>query len=400
MTLKDLTIRPATVADAVGIRDLFIESYGHDYPYGEMYDVRWLQRALADDAVLVLVAQQGARLVGTGWVFLSTGPYCDLIGEFGRLVVVPEMRRHGIGTRLFEERVALTRHILHFGFVQARTTHPFAQRISEKCNFLPVGFLPAKSQFARRESLAVMAHLFGPAHALRRPRPRLIPEILPLARAILAQFDLSTDDIMVAEDARGYHVDRTYALEEWTELRAPDLVALVRACNKPRRVYSRIPINYRVYRLQAAEATYLLAKRGEELHAALGFVYDPVGRVLRIIELIGRDEGAAGFLLDTLNWLMVHRLDVAYAETIVSAYNPTLQRTLMDHGFFPVAYYPSYVMRSVERLDAVRLAKLFVPMDERIALIPSMQGIYEIVRAGMVAAGVSFITPEQPTTPA
>jgi len=293
---------------------------------------------------------------------------------------------------LFEERVARTRFILHFGFVQARTTHPFAQRISEKCGFAPVGFLPVKSQFARRESLAVMARLFGPARALRRPRPRLVPEILPLARTALNNLDMSDDDIIVEESAQGYHVDRTYSLEEWSELRAPDLVNLVRACNKPRRVYSRIPINYRVFRLQASEAMYLLAKNGDELHGALGFVYDPIGRVLRIIELIGRNDGAAGFLLDALNWLMMTRLDVAYAEIIVSAYNPILQRTMIDHGFFPVAYYPSYVMRSVERLDAVRLAKLFVPMEERFELIASVTDIYGVVRQGMAAAGVTGLS--------
>ena len=384
--MNDLTIRQAAVEDAVGIRDIFIETYGRDYPYSEMYDVRWLQRALADDAVLVLVAEHQGRLAGTGWVFLGAGPFCDMIGEFGRLVVVPDLRRHGIGTKLFEERVALTRAILHFGFVQARTTHPFAQRISEKCGFTPVGFLPAKSQFARRESLAVMARLFGPARALRRPHPRLVPEILPLAQAALDNLDLP-DDIIVDENARGYHVDRTYSLEEWVELRSPDLVELVRACNKPRRVYSRIPINYRVFRLQSSQATYLLAKSGEELHGALGFMYDPIGRVLKIIELVGRNEGAAGFLLDALNWLMTTRLDVAYAEIIVSAYNSAMQRTMIDHGFFPVAYYPSYVLRSVQRLDAVRLAKLFVPLEERFELTPSVEAIYGVVRQGMEAAG-------------
>ena len=387
--MNDLRIRKAVVADAVAVRDIFIETYGHDYPYSEMYDVRWLQRALADDAVLVLVAEHRGRLVGTGWVFLNTGAYCDLIGEFGRLVVTPDMRQHGIGTRLFEERVELTSRILHFGFVQARTTHPFAQRISEKCGFLPAGFLPVKSQFARRESLAVLARLFGPARALRRPRPRLIPQVLPLARAVLDAFGLPADEIEVVDDAAPYQVDRTYALEEWTELRAPDLVDLVRQCNKPRRVYSRIPINYRVYRLQADRATYLLAKRGEELHAALGFVFDPVGRVLRIIEIIGREDGAVGFLLDTLGRLMRQRLDVAYAEAVISAYNPSLQRALAEHGFFPVAYYPAYVLRSVERLDAVRMARLFVPMDERFVLTDAVREMYRIVRRSMVEAGVS-----------
>ncbi|HID33369.1 MAG TPA: GNAT family N-acetyltransferase [Anaerolineae bacterium] len=384
--MKHLIIRQATVADAVGIRDIFIETYGRDYPYSEMYDVRWLQRALADDAMLVLVAELRGRLVGTGWVFLGSGPFCDLIGEFGRLVVTPDMRRHGIGTRLFEARVTLTQPILHFGFVQARTVHPFAQRISEKCGFAPVGFLPSKSQFARRESLAVMVRLFGPARTLRRPRPRLTPEILPLARAALRNLHLSEDDIIVERETKGYHVDRAYSLEEWSEMRLPDLVELARDCNKPRRVYSRIPINYRIFRLHAAEAIYLLAKQGDALHGALGFVYDPGGRVLRIIELIGRNDGVIGFLLEMLNRFMAERLDVAYAEIIVSAYNPVLQRTMLDHGFFPVAYYPAYVMRSVERLDAVRLAKLRAPLEGGFELIPSVDDIYDIVLRNMEAA--------------
>jgi GNAT superfamily N-acetyltransferase len=383
--MKNLIIRPATVGDAEAIRDIFIESYGHDYPYSQMFDVQWLRRALGDDNVVFLVAELDGRMVGTGSVFFEAGLYCDMVGEFGRLVVTPDMRHLGIGTQLMDERLRLTRKRLHFGYVQARTSHPYAQRICQKEGFRAVGFLPAKSQFARRESVAVMAQLFGPARELRRPNPRVLEEIAPLAGHALSSLDLP-DDLQVLHRDEVHCERKTYSLEVWTELRAPDLIRLARQCNRPRRVFSNTPINYRIFRLQGEEATYLLAKNGEDLVGALGFYYESTSRTLKIIELLGREEGTICFLISALNAMVGDRLDVAYAEIIISAYNPRLQKILLEQGFFPVAYYPSFVMRSVQRLDAVRLARLYVPFEEQFVLIPEVTRVYEIVRAGMETA--------------
>src|SRR5690606_25541760 len=91
----------------------------------------------------------------------------------------------------------------------------------------------------------------------------------------------------------------------------------------------------------------------------------------------------AGFLLKELdNWAQ-RIYGAEYLEITVSAYWPDIQRTLSNLGFVPVAYCPSFVFHEVERLDTIKMAKLYVPLDiDHVALTTASREIYEVVRAG------------------
>jgi hypothetical protein len=67
----------------------------------------------------------------------------------------------------------------------------------------------------------------------------------------------------------------------------------------------------------------------------------------------------------------------------VSAYWPNIQRTLSNLGFVPVAYCPSFVFHEVERLDTVKMAKVYVPLDiDDAQLTEESRIIFELVRKG------------------
>lgn len=52
-------------------------------------------------------------------------------------------------------------------------------------------------------------------------------------------------------------------------------------------------------------------------------------------------------------------------------------------GFVPVAYCPSFVFHEVERLDTLKMAKLYVPLNiDQAQLTPASREIFELVRAG------------------
>jgi len=56
-----------------------------------------------------------------------------------------------------------------------------------------------------------------------------------------------------------------------------------------------------------------------------------------------------------------------------------MQKTLDQLGFVPVAYCPSMVFRGVERLDVVRMAKLYFPPDvENIKLTPMADDMFNL----------------------
>ena len=57
----------------------------------------------------------------------------------------------------------------------------------------------------KRESLVMMAKLFGPAQELRSNNPRVIPEVYFLAQLALENMGLR-NDLIVIEDAEGYAI--------------------------------------------------------------------------------------------------------------------------------------------------------------------------------------------------
>lgn len=382
--MLDVDIRHATERDVAAIQQLFIDSYGHHYRYREFYDDYWLKKAIFSDNYVVLVAVQGDLILGSASITFDVGSNTDLQGEFGRLVVHPAARRQGIGSQLMEARLEFARKRLHFGFVHGRTVHQYAQHIAQRYGFEPIGFLPLKSLFSERESIAVMGQLFGNARDLRRNHPQIIPEVFPLAAKALGNNGLA-NDVRVVEDALSYPMDQRYDLSELTETGIPYLLRIERGRLKRRQVFSNMMLSYGYFALQAKEAQYLVAKEDENIVGAIGYIFDQVGKTIQIIEIIDIDNAVAGFLLRELDRQAREELDVAYAEVTVSAYWPRIQRTLDLLGFSPVAYCPSAVFHGTERLDSVRMAKLYFPFDVgHVELIPRMREIYDIVMRGFV----------------
>jgi GNAT superfamily N-acetyltransferase len=382
--MSELEIRQAVDSDVEAIRQLFIDAYGHHYRYREFYDDYWLKKAVFNDNYLVLVATRDERILGSASITFDVGDNTDLQGEFGRLVVHPTVRRQGIGSRLMEARLQFARERLHFGFIHGRTVHLFAQQIAQRYGFRPIGFMPLKSLFSKRESIVAMGQLFGSARELRRNHPQIIPELFPLAAKALGNNDLP-NDVRVVEDAVSYPMDQSFQLKELSESGIPYLLRIERGRLKRRQVFGNMMLSYGYFALQAREAQYLVARQDDTIVGAIGYVFDQVGKTIQIIEIIDVDNAVAGFLLRELDRRAREELDVAYAEVTVSAYWPRIQRTLDLLGFSPVAYCPSAVFRGSERLDAVRMAKLYIPFDVgRVELLPSLQEIYEIVMRGFL----------------
>ena len=379
--MSDIEVREAKEEDVPLIRQLFIQTYGPNYSYQEFYDDYWLKKTVYSDNYLFLVAEKDKEIAGTASIYYDFGSYTDLTGEFGRLVVDEAYRGQGIGSLLMHHRIRFARQRLHFGMSQTRTTHPYAQRISKASGFQPVGYSPLGTMFSERESLGVWGQIFNPvALELRRSNPRIIPEVFPLAAKVLSSLNFP-NDLMVIEDAECYPMHDEFAVEELAETGLPHLLRIERGRLKKRQVFGSLMLSYGYFALQAKEARYLVAKQGEHIVGAIGYLYDYVDRTVKILELIDLDDAVAGFLLRELDRRAREEMDVAFAEVFVSAYWPRIQRTLDQLGFCPVAYCPSYVFRGMERLDVVRMGKLYVPYEENKeqVLIPEIEAIADLV---------------------
>jgi len=359
-----ITVREATLADIEGIRDVFQAEYGAHYAYPQYYDTDALARLVYADGSVLLVAvdTRHNRVAGTASVVFSVGAYNDLVGEFGRLVVHPDYRGRGIGGQLMDGRIQRVEPRLHLGIVENRASHPYSQRISNRFGFVPVGFNPMKLLLARRESVALFVRYFGDALALRRNNPRIIPEASSLAGFALENCGLPQDAIIDDTSAPFPH-DDDFELDELKTEGYASLLRIERGRIRNREVFGPIRLHYGLFQLRARHSHYLIARRENQVTGGIGFTIDNAEKAVRVFELISQSDAPIRFLLGALLRKCETELGIEYVEVDASAYSPRMQRTLLELGFLPVSYIPANVFHEVERLDAIKMSRLLVPLD-------------------------------------
>lgn len=375
-----------------GVLETFRAVYGEDYPYRHFYDPAWLKRAVYTDDQVLLVAEDAGdgAILGTASVVLDVGAHTDLIGEFGRLAVVPEARGRGVGARLMVERLRLVRPRIHVGVVENRCTHPFSQRISHAHGLEPVGFLPLKHRFDRRESVVLFGTHFGNGLRLRRNHPRVIAEAYPLAHLALSNADLANDAI-VDDEAPAYPHDDRFEIEGLKAEGLPLLMRIERGRVHHREVFGPMRLQYGFFKLTARQATYLVAREPESgvVAGAIGFLRDEHERSVRIFELISHTDRVIRHLCERLLACCTGDWGVEYVEVDVSAHAPRMQRTLLELGFLPAAFVPAMVFHDVERLDVVKMVRLLVPPDlGEVALTERSARMKEAVMRGFARQAV------------
>lgn len=379
---SEIIVRRITEKDLKGIQRLFLRCYGDSYPYKEFYSDEWLKRSIYQDSYLSLLAEVDGRVVGTASVYFEVGAYADLCGEFGRLAVDPDARSVGVGSALMQARLDFAEKRLHFGLAECRTAHPYAQIISHRFGLQPIGFLPQKVLLEKRESLVLTGKIFGPARDLRRNNPRVIPEVFLLGQQALQNLGFR-NDLIAVDDVEGYEIGTEFEVEELREEGLPSLLRIERGRLSGRHVFGNLQLSYGIFLLQARNSNYLVARMDGRIVGAIGFTMDTIGRSIKVLELIGLRNDVLGFLIKELDLRARHNHKAEYIEITVSAYAPDIQRTLSNLGFVPVAYCPSFVFHEVERLDTIKMAKVYVPLDvDDAQLSPESRAIFLLVRQG------------------
>jgi len=386
-----IEVREATGNDAESISRVFFACYGKDYAYPQFYDSELLRKMIYTDDTLVLVAEEKdtGEILGTASVIYNIGASSDLTGEFGRLAVLPEAREKGVGKLLMKERLARVADRLQVGLIDGRVVHPFTLKIAESQDFSVVGFVPLKMLISYRESIATLVRYFGDALQLRNNHPRIIPEVYPLACLAMRNCGLEPDPI-VDEETAAYPLNTHYDLEEMTTEGYSSLLRIERGRVRNREIFGPIRLHYGFFKLKARKSQYLLAREGGQIVGAVGFTVDEIERAARIFELIALHDDVVRFLLSTTERFCREELAVDIIEVDVSAYAPGMQRTFLELEFLPVAYIPALVFHEVERLDAVKMVRLLVPLDlGPICLTDSAQKIADIVLKGFQSRKVA-----------
>jgi GNAT superfamily N-acetyltransferase len=356
-------IREAIASEASLIADLYRAVYGTGYAHTRFYDVHEIQKMVFDDDTLVLVAEDAVThtLVGSAAVLFSIGAHSDLVGEFGRLVVHPDVRGRGIGTRLMAERLARVGQRLHVGFAEVRVCNPSSPRISQRHGFVPVGAMPQKLLFSGvREHAALLVKYFGDALRMRRNHPRLIPEAHHLAELALHAAGVEPD-VIVDDEAAPYPPGGSLRIEELTAEGYAPLLRIERGRVTHREVFGPQRLHYGIFKLEASHSHYVVARDGSRIVGAIGYTVDEHEKGVRVFEVIQTEETVVRPMFQAL---LARCTDVMSVQVDVSAHAPRMQRSLLEMGFLPCAYVPALAFHDVERVDVVKMYRLMEDLQE------------------------------------
>lgn len=376
-----INIREANEDDITAIGELFTATYKDHYAHAQFYHPQNLKKLIFDDDTLILVAEdtEKQQILGTSSVILDLGAFGDLIGEFGRLVVHPDGRNHGLGKRLMKARLDAIEDRLHIAIVDNRTAHPYSQKISAGAGFFCAGFLPSMTLFKNRENIILYVKHFGNALQLRRNHPLVIPEAYELADQVLCSCGLA-GEVIVDADSQAYQDPGGYDLAEMISHGYTSLLHFERGRVAHRELFGPVKLHAGIFQLRIRNYRYILAHSNGHLVGGLGFHVNQADKSARLLELVSADENPIRVLLTEVTRLCQEDEQVEYIEADISAYSPRMQRTLLELGYLPAAYIPSMTFHRVERLDAIRMVKLLAPLDtEKLQLHDTSAEVANIV---------------------
>ena len=192
-----------------------------------------------------------------------------------------------------------------------------------------------------------------------------------------------TPDFIVDEDSASYPAGGEYRIEQLRSEGYPALLRIERGRVRNREIFGPMRLDYGFFKLQARQTDYFLARSGDQIVGAIGYMMDPVEHTVRVFELIALADDVVRFLLAELERKCREEMRIEYIEIDVSAYAPRMQRTLLELSFLPVAYVPAMVFHEVERLDILKMVRLTQLQDlGSLALTDPVRAVADVVMRG------------------
>lgn len=382
LNFKDPSIRQIQEKDIEKIIDLFHLNYGDDYSLPEFYDEIWIKKNIYNDNIIWLVLEEDSKVIASGAIILDYGDYNDQIGEIGRLVVHPDYKGKGLGRRIVEAIIDAADDTVEFAFGEARTVHPISQILLESAGFSPIGYIPLTYISGdKRESYVLYGNLYGNARYLRtNEKPRLIPEIEELAVFSLKNMNLPYD-VEIIKNCEPFDTTTNYPIRPLDRKSMIRLLTIKQGRLKEPYIYGCLSLDQGYSYIKRRFAKFLVAYDADDNPiGTIGYQEDKISNIINCIELIAETDELKGQLIYALVKKAMEELNAEIVTANISAYNPCLQKTFIEMGFFPVGYMPAMVFNEQSRYDVVKMLKTKITYKRgNIKLIENAKDVVEIV---------------------
>jgi RimJ/RimL family protein N-acetyltransferase len=387
----DPAVRLPTEADIPRIRELFRLNYPVHYPHPELYNEDWLRMVLGSDEAILRVIDEG-EVVAFGVVFLDYGDYDNRVGLLGGVVAHPERANAGIerglgwlGARIIKTLACEAGGAAECLLSEARTRHRLSQRFLKGAGLKAVGLLPHYNLINEQyETLVLYARLYDEGRRRRAVEaPRVIEEVAPLARQVLAALELPAE-VEVVEDCPPYSGELPGELRTETSHSPARLRAFAGERPGGPAVFDSVAWDYGLPYLSGERISYQTTTHGERVVGGVGYRVDSVNQLFKVTDLVFAEEGIADYLCGAAVAL-AREQGARIIEADVSAYDARMQRTFLARGFLPVAYVPAMALHDNRRLDAVKMLRLettYTSLEERLEReVAEVAGLVEDVLA-------------------
>lgn len=313
--------------EAEGIAQLYCKTYNIidgntltqlSYPYPEALDPIWIDTKARSRNVVwkVVTDTRYDTVVGSGTVLLNRKNQRAYVRG---VMIDPTYQEYGIGSKVlvntFREIIQNYRDVIKIFWNESRTAHVKSQKIAEDSGFRPVGLLPNKDIFMeKRESDLLMVLYSMNALKKRRLDPKLIPEVLPIYNVIAKQFRLeSVMPVYIPPiPANGHQIKGLFWMDQYD-------------------------YHYCVFHAPGADLEFKINPRtrvAEEAH------FSPHMDSITVKALLN-------MALESLRPMLY------YIEVYASAYEPEVQRILVDLGFTATGYIPGWELINGQREDRI-----------------------------------------------
>jgi len=354
ITLQDgriVEFKSATPADAEGIIQLYHKVYKGKYTLREVQETELIAKKADDPNYFWTLAKCEGRIIGS--VIFAIDP----VNKFGKCyaaVVLGEFRGQDVMRFMVQQgiaRLTVRTRTCDVIYATTRTVSVAPQVVLEHLDFHPMGIFPNVRKVESFETHGLEVFYRKNSLGLRRPRPKLIPEVVDFYR-------IAMDVLELTEEPEIIEMDKADPRRMGDQIR----FCVERDENRILQLFDLYQDHDLMDKVFFPFITPNLMFVSEDKHAEIFVEFNESDGNGTIVAYRIRNNDRRRVIM----WFCeaAAQFGMRYIEMLVSGFNPEHQRQAIDAKFLPCAYFAA--MRMADdgcREDYIVFSRSFESLD-------------------------------------